>query len=61
MIDKTDPCRRAEKEPFSGSHDGMRYFFVAMKAKRHSLYLSIRNHGVLTAPPMMKNNVHPFR
>lgn len=48
MIDKKlIPVKGLKKEPFSGSHFGMRYYFVLTIQKKTFSYLYIRSHGHL--------------
>ena len=48
MIDKKlIPVKGLKKEPFSGSHFGMRYYFCADDTKENFSYLYIRSHGHL--------------
>lgn len=62
MIDKRlIPYGGLKKEPFSGSHNGMRYLsgVTTVKTAPHSLYLSIRNHGVLKILRKIKKRAAP--
>ena len=59
MIDKRlVPYSGLKKEPFSGSHNGMRYMMRSMaETAQHSPFLSILNHGVLNKRRKIKLKV----
>ena len=61
MIDKRlIPYGGLKKEPFSGSHNGMRYLFRGDDGKNSTtFYLSIRNHGVLKILRKIKKRAAP--